>query len=94
MHQCEKNNGILFFTFQTATVLRRTHKPPVLWPYGTKHQIDQQVFKDIKYQRYEVVAEDDEENWATQPIKIILLRSLEGKARLKILIWKCFDEPI
>jgi len=68
----------IYSSFQSATVLRRTHNPPILWPYGTQHQINQQVLKDIKYQRYEVVTQDDEENWSTQPVKIILLRSLEG----------------
>jgi hypothetical protein len=58
------------------------NKPPVLGPYATKHQIDQVVFKDNKYRRYEIEIADDEEKTAEQPIKIILLKSMEGKILL------------
>ena len=70
---------------QTATVLRQTHKPPLLGPYATQHQIDQQVFKDNKYRRYEVLIQDDEQDSASQPIKVILLRSLEGETLAAVL---------
>ena len=58
------------------------NKPPVLGPYATKHQIDQVVFKDNKYRRYEIEIADDEEKTAKQPIKVILLKPLEGKILL------------
>ncbi len=63
-------------------MLRRVNKPPVLGPYATKHQIDQVVFQDNKYRRYEIEIADDEEKTAEQPIKIILLKSMEGKILL------------
>jgi hypothetical protein len=58
------------------------NKPPVLGPYATKYQIDQIVFKDNKYCRYEIEVADDEEKTAEQPIKVILLKPLEGKILL------------
>jgi hypothetical protein len=67
-----------YFNTQSATVLRRVNKPPLLGPYATQHQINQVVFKDNKYRRYEVEVQDDEDNAAAQPVTVILLRSLEG----------------
>ena len=59
--------------------MRRVNQPPILGPYATKYQIDQTVFKDNKYRRYEIEIADDEEKTAETPIKIILLKSMEGK---------------
>lgn len=73
-----RQTGAAFYQqHRTATVLRRVNQPPILGPYATKYQIDQTVFKDNKYRRYEVEISDDEEKTAETPIKIILLKSLE-----------------
>ena len=69
----------LFLNFQTATVLRRTYTPPPLGPYATKHQINQTVFSENKYRRYDVEVEDDEAKTMEAPIKIIILKTMEGK---------------
>ena len=69
----------LFLNFQTATVLRRTYTPPPLGPYATKHQINESVFADNKYRRYDVEVEDDEAKTMEAPIKIIILKNMEGK---------------
>ena len=60
------------------------NQPPVLGPNATKYQIDQVVFKDNKYRRYEIEVVDDEEKTAEQPIKVILLKSMEGKTEIEI----------
>jgi hypothetical protein len=68
-----------FSCFQNATVLKRTYTPPPLSPYATKYQINQSVFADNKYRRYDIEVEDDEAETMEAPIKVILLKTMEGK---------------
>ncbi len=72
------------FCKQSVVYMREcpTYLSRNIGPYATKYQIDQVVLKDNKYCRYEIEVADDEEKTAEQPIRVILLKPLEGKILL------------
>ena len=75
------SNARLTFTLQNAKVFKRAYEPPRLPVNATQEQLNESVITDdFKYMRYDVIEENDIE---PADIKVLLLRSSEGKAIVK-----------
>ena len=73
--------------FQGAKVFRRIFEPNIP-ANATQEQIEQSIYtEDFKFMRYEIVEENDSE---PSNIKVIILKSSEGKYFCLIFIYNFF----